>query len=315
MKKMDNTGPVAGFIGLGAMGSAIARRLVRSGIPLHVYDPDSAKVASLVELGAIAHDSPRAVADVAEVVYACLPAAAVSRQVAYGEGGVCGGNAIHGYVEMSTIGRSAVMDIDEQLKQSGIAMLDAPVSGGPKGADAGTLSIMVAGNADLREQIQGQLNAIAGHVFQIGDMPGQGQMMKLVNNLISAANMTSAYEALVLGAKGGLDGETMINVINASTGRNSATTDKIPKAILPRTFDYGATIRTIHKDVSLGLAEAEELGVPMWVGRNTQQMWEYAITQGGADLDFTSLILYMEQWANVQVRARTASDDDKRTAT
>lgn len=315
MEKKISTDLVTGFIGLGAMGSAIARRLVTSGISLHVYDPDLAKVESLVALGAIAHDSPRAVADTAEIVYACLPDAAISRTVAYGQDGVCGGSAIRGYVEMSTIGRSAVMDIAQRLQEHGVTVLDAPVSGGPKGADAGTLSIMVAGDSRFCNSIQCQLEVLAGNVFRIGDAPGLGQMMKLVNNLISAANMTSAYEALVLGAKAGLDGETMVNVINASTGRNSATTDKIPKSILPRTFDYGATIRTIHKDVTLGLAEAEQLGVPMWVGRNTQQMWEYAITQGGADLDFTALILYMEQWANVQIRGRTALDDEKKEST
>ncbi|HLU03049.1 MAG TPA: NAD(P)-dependent oxidoreductase [Advenella sp.] len=312
MEERNSTAHVTGFIGLGAMGSAIARRLVASGVPLHVYDPDAARVKSLVERGAIAHDSPRSVADTAQIVYACLPDAEVSRAVAYGQDGICGGRAIRGYIEMSTIGRSTVMDIAQQLKAYGVTVLDAPVSGGPKGADAGTLSIMVAGDPSFCDSIQYQLNAIAANVFRIGDTPGLGQMMKLVNNLISAANMTSAYEALVLGAKAGLDGETMVSVINASTGRNSATTDKIPKAVLPRTFDYGATIRTIHKDVALGLAEAEQLGVPMWVGRNTHQMWEYAITQGGADLDFTALILYLERWANVEVRSRIAVNNDKK---
>lgn len=295
-----------GFIGLGAMGAAIARRLAKAGVVLHVYDPDHTRVQQLVALGAVACESPKAVADTAELVYACLPGADVSRAVAYGDGGIASGGAVKVYVEMSTIGRSAVRDIAERLTQQDIAMLDAPVSGGPKGADAGTLAIMIAGAPEVRALVSRQLAIVAGKVFQIGDEPGMAQMMKLVNNLISAANMTAAYEALVLGAKAGLDADMMVDVINASTGRNSATTDKIPKAVLPRTFDYGASIRTIHKDVSLGLREAEVLNVPMWVGQNTRQLWEYAITQGGADEDFTALIRYMEAWAGAEVRGRAA---------
>lgn len=307
---MNNSLP-AGFIGLGAMGAAIARRLASAGVTLHVYDPNQSRMQALVQLGAIACDSPLAVADAAEIVYACLPNEEVSRSVAYGEQGVVGGRAIRTYVEMSTIGRSTVLDIAAHLAVRGIPVLDAPVSGGPKGADSGTLAVMLAGDPAQRERVTAQLAPIAGRVFQIGNEPGMAQMMKLVNNLISAANMVSAYEALVLGAKAGLDADLMVEVINASTGRNSATTDKIPKAILPRTFDYGASIRTIHKDVSLGLKEAEALQVPMWMGQAMRQLWEFAITQGGADLDFTSLIRYMEAWAGAEVRGRAARDQSQ----
>lgn len=300
----------AGFIGLGAMGAAIARRFVRAGIPLHVHDPDQARMQQLVELGAIACQFPRDVADAAQWVYACLPSGEISRIVAYGKDGVSEGKAVQVYTEMSTIGRSTVLDIARNLGERDIAVIDAPVSGGPKGADAGTLAIMLSGDPHVRAPIISQLELVASKVFQIGDEPGMAQMMKLVNNLISAANMTAAYEALVLGAKAGLDADMMVDVINASTGRNSATTDKIPKAVLPRTFDYGATIRTIHKDVSLGLKEAEILHVPMWVGQNTRQMWEYGLTQGGADEDFTALIRYMEDWAGTQVRGRAADGNN-----
>lgn len=297
---------VAGFIGLGAMGAAIARRLVGAGVTLHVHDPDANRVAALRERGAIVHDSPRAVADAAPIVYACLPDARVSRDVAFGQNGVAGGKAIQVYVEMSTIGRQAVVEIAQALSAQGIDMVDAPVSGGPKGADAGTLSIIMAGAPQALARIRDQVGGMGKHVFDVGAEPGMAQMMKLVNNLISAANMVSAYEALVLGAKAGLDPDQMVDIINVSTGRNSATTDKIPKAVLPGTFDYGASIRTIHKDVSIGLDEAHALGVPMWLGQSVRQAWEFAITQGGQDLDFTALIQYMERWAGVEVRGRAA---------
>lgn len=297
---------VAGFIGLGAMGGAIARRLAQAGVMLHVHDPDAGRMAALQALGACVHDSPRSVADAAEIVYACLPGAAVSRQVACDETGVIQGKAMRIYVETSTIGRQPMRDIAAALAARGKTLVDAPVSGGPRGADAGTLAIILSGSPQALAAVRPQVRAMGKSLFEVGDEPGQAQMMKLVNNLISAANMVSAYEALVLGAKAGLDPDQMVAVINASTGRNSATQDKVPKSILTGSFDYGATIRTIHKDVSLGLAEAENLHVPMWLGQVVRQSWEFAMTQGGADLDFTALIQYMESWAGVEVRSRGA---------
>jgi 3-hydroxyisobutyrate dehydrogenase-like beta-hydroxyacid dehydrogenase len=295
---------IAGFIGLGAMGGALARRLAGAGIALHVYDPDASRVAALQALGATAHTGARSIADTAEVIFASLPDSAISRSVAYGAEGVLGGSAVQVYVETSTIGRLAVMDIAARLGAAGIAVIDAPVSGGPRGADDGTLSVISSGDAAALDRVRGYLGLLGKNHFTVGTEPGMAQMMKLVNNLISAANMVSAYEALVLGAKAGLDADQMVQIINVSTGRNSATVDKIPTSVLTGTFDYGASIRTIHKDVSLGLKEAEALNVPMWVGQNVRQVWEFAITQGGADLDFTAMIRYMEAWSGVEVRSK-----------
>ncbi|OYV35792.1 MAG: hypothetical protein B7Z80_17340 [Rhodospirillales bacterium 20-64-7] len=128
--------------------------------------------------------------------------------------------------------------------------------------------------------------------------------MKLVNNLVNAANMATAFEALVLGAKGGLDPEQMVNVLNVSTGRNSATQDKIPKAVLTGSFDYGANLTTMVKDVVLGLKEAEALGVPMWVHETVGQLWRFGEQQGLGRDDFTSLIKVLEGWTGVAVRSR-----------
>ncbi|NDY82080.1 NAD(P)-dependent oxidoreductase [Orrella sp. NBD-18] len=294
----------AGFIGLGAMGGGIARRLANAGVKLHVYDPDPSKTAAFAKWDAIVHRDPQGVADAVEVVFACLPNSDVSKTVAFGDHGVIHGKMIKTYIEMSTIGRTPLIEIAKTLAAKNIQVLDCPVSGGPKGADSGTLAIMVAGDPVVIDSIRDLLNLISKNVFDIGPEPGMAQMMKLVNNLISATNMASAFEALVLGAKAGLDADMMVNVINASTGRNSATTDKIPKSVLPGTFDYGAATKTLHKDITLGLIEAEELQVPMWVARNTRQMWEFAMTQGEGDLDFTSLIKVFERWVGVEVRSK-----------
>ena len=293
-----------GFIGLGAMGGGIARRLAQAGIKLHVYDIDPSKTAAFAKWNVVVHSNPKSIADAVEVVFACLPDIEVSKTVAYGAEGVIHGKKLKVYLETSTIGRRPVIDIAKTLSTKNISVLDCPVSGGPRGADDGTLAIMVAGDAAVIESIRGLLNLIGKKVFEIGPEPGMAQMMKLVNNIISASNMASAFEALVLGAKAGLDADLMVDVINASTGRNSATTDKVPKAVLPGTFDYGASTHTLHKDITLGLIEAEELKVPMWVANNTRQVWEFAMTQGGTDLDFTTLIQYYEKWAGVVVRSK-----------
>ncbi len=293
-----------GFIGLGAMGGGIARRLAQAGIKLHVYDIDPSKTAAFAKWNVVVHSNPQSIADAVEVVFACLPDIEISKTVAYGAEGVIHGKKLKVYLETSTIGRRPVIDIAKTLSAKNISVLDCPVSGGPRGADDGTLAIMVAGDAAVIESVRGLLNLIGKKVFEIGPEPGMAQMMKLVNNIISASNMASAFEALVLGAKAGLDADLMVDVINASTGRNSATTDKVPKSVLPGTFDYGASTHTLHKDITLGLIEAEELKVPMWVANNTRQVWEFAMTQGGTDLDFTTLIQYYEKWAGVVVRSK-----------
>ena len=293
-----------GFIGLGAMGGGIARRLAQAGIKLHVYDVDPSKIAAFANWNVVVHSNPTSIADAVEMVFACLPDGEESKAVAYGTEGVIHGKKIKLYLETSTIGRRPVIEIANTLAAKNIKVLDCPVSGGPRGADDGTLAIMVSGEATVIESVRKILNIIGKNVFEIGPEPGMAQMMKLVNNIISASNMASAFEALVLGAKAGLDADLMVKVINASTGRNSATTDKVPKSVLPGTFDYGASTHTLHKDISLGLIEAEELKVPMWVANNTRQVWEFAMTQGGTDLDFTTLIQYYEKWAGVEVRSK-----------
>ena len=144
------------------------------------------------------------------------------------------------YVEMSTIGSPALAKVQATVESRGITLVDCPISGGPKGARAGTLTVITAGPPSARDELRPLLHAIGGQVFEVGDKPGQAQLMKLVNNLINAANMATAFEALVLGAKGGLDPDQMVSVLNVSTGQNSATLTKVPKAVLTGTFDYGA---------------------------------------------------------------------------
>jgi 3-hydroxyisobutyrate dehydrogenase len=290
-----------GFLGLGQMGSAIAERLQDAGATLHLFDPNEAALAPFVAKGARVHESPTGVADAARIVFACLPSPSICESVARD---VAAGSAIRLYVEMSTIGGPAQAKVQSIVEAHGITLVDCPISGGPKGARAGTLTVITAGPPDARAEIRPWLQAIGKNIFEVGDTPGQAQLMKLVNNLVNAANMATAFEALVLGAKGGLDPDQMVNVLNVSTGQNSATLTKVPKSVLTGSFDYGSSLTIMVKDVVLGLKEAEALGVPMWVHETVGQLWRFAEQQGLGPADFTSLIKVMEGWAGVAVRSK-----------
>ncbi|MEA2737451.1 MAG: hypothetical protein QOH05_758 [Acetobacteraceae bacterium] len=295
-----------GFLGLGQMGSAIAERLQDAGATLHLFDPNKTALAPFVAKGARVHASPTGVADAARIVFACLPSGAICEQVARD---VAAGNAVRLYVEMSTIGGPAQAKVQAIVEARGITLVDCPISGGPKGARAGTLTVITAGPPDARAEIRPWLEKIGKNIFEVGDRPGQAQLMKLVNNLVNAANMATAFEALVLGAKGGLDPDQMVNVLNVSTGQNSATLTKVPKSVLTGSFDYGSSLTIMVKDVVLGLQEAEALGVPMWVHAQVGQLWRLGEQQGLGPADFTSLIKVLEGWAGVEVRSRAAPPD------
>jgi 3-hydroxyisobutyrate dehydrogenase-like beta-hydroxyacid dehydrogenase len=290
-----------GFLGLGQMGAAIAERLEAPDVRLHVYDPNPVAVAPFVLRGAVDEASAAAVAAAAPIVFACLPNGTASELVA---AQIASSPVLRIYVEMSTIGSPTMARIAQMLAKRGIVLVDCPISGGPKGARAGTLSVIAAGPAAARDEVRPWLQRIGKNLFEVGEQPGQAQLMKLVNNLINAANMATAFEALVLGAKGGLDPAQMVAVINVSTGRNSATLDKVPRAVLPGSFDYGAKLSTMVKDVVLGLKEAEAMGVPMWVHETVGQLWRFGATQGLGDADLTALIQVLEGWAGVEVRSQ-----------
>lgn len=314
LSAMPHDGAAVGFIGLGAMGSAMAHRLADAGLQLHVVEPRQEAAQPLVARSAVVHASPAHLGDAVELAFACLPSASASELVALGPEGIVRGGRIRTYIETSTIGRHAIQPIAEGLAAAGIALVDAPVSGGPKGAAEGSLALMVAGPAAAIDAARPYLDVLAGTIVVMGEAPGLAQTMKLVNNLVSAANMAAAFEGLVFGAKAGLDPDLMVEVLNASSGRNSATEDKVPRSVLPRTFDYGARLDIMYKDVTLGLAEAEAAGVPMWALGGVVQLWRFAMLQGGGGQDFTTLIQHVERWAGVEVRGRAATEVRSRAA-
>jgi 3-hydroxyisobutyrate dehydrogenase-like beta-hydroxyacid dehydrogenase len=289
-----------GFIGLGKMGFPMARRLIEAKHHLTVFDPRKEAVDGLVALGAEAASSPKDVADRAETVMASLPSLQASLDVATGTNGVIEGRLAKRFVDLSTVGSHMAVRIHDLLAKRNIVQLDSPVSGGVGGAEKGTLAVMVSGPKTDFEAVKPAL-AVIGKVFFIGEKPGSGQTMKLANNLLSATAMVATSEAVVMGVKSGLDPAVMIDVINSGSGMNTASRDKFPRSVLPRSFDFGFATGLMVKDVRLAIEEMRSLGLSMEVAEAVGRLWEVVIKEQGAESDFTAAIKSVEKTAGVVV--------------
>ena len=294
-----------GFIGLGNMGFPMARRLIEAKHRLVVFDQRKEAMDRLVALGAQAASSPKDVADRAETVMASLPSPQTSLDVATGSGGVIEGKRVKRFVDLSTVGSHMAVRIHDRLAERNIVQLDSPVSGGVAGAEKGTLAVMVSGPRPDFEAVKSALAAI-GKVFFIGAKPGSAQTMKLANNLLSATAVVATSEAVVMGVKSGLDPAVMIDVINAGSGMNTASRDKFPRSILPRSFDFGFTTALMVKDVRLCLEEMKALGLSMEVAEAVGRLWETVIRDMGPESDFTCAIKPIEKAAGVVVGGKSA---------
>jgi 3-hydroxyisobutyrate dehydrogenase-like beta-hydroxyacid dehydrogenase len=289
------------FIGVGRMGGRLAERLVKSGVDLTVFDTNSEAVRDFVAMGGRSVDSAQQAASECEIVITCLPTPAVVEMVALGPGGIVDGTRVRIFIDMSTTGATAAKRIAKGLGSKGITAVDAPVSGGLAGAEKGTLAVMVSCSEEVFKQIKPLLE-VFGKVFLVGAEPGQGQTMKLLNNLLSATAMAISSEAVVMGVKAGLNATQIVEVINSGTGRNSATADKIPRCVIPRLFNTGFSIELLNKDVRLCLEEADKLGIPMVVGTAVRQLLAITLASEGADADMTEVVRPLERWAGVEVR-------------
>jgi len=295
-----------GFVGVGQIGGPMAKRLMDHGFNLVVYDVRSEALAPFIAAGATATKSPAEVASRADVVLVSLPTPQIVKQVALGPNGLHEGTKIRTYIDLYTIGPSMAREVAAGLAAKGIVTLDSPVSGGIAGVEKGTLAIMVGGDAAKLEECRPILAAL-GKVFHVGENGGDGQMMKLVNNMLSATTMAATAEAVVVGVKGGLDPVRLIEALNAGSGRSSASIDKFPRSVLNGTFNYGFKTALMIKDVKLYLDEAEKLGAALWMGAAVGQIWGFMIAQGGADKDLTEIVKLYEEWAGVECRQREAA--------
>ena len=290
---------VIGFVGVGVMGNPIGKHLLAKGHELIVYDRSEAAMAAMTQAGAEAAASVREVADRAPIVFTSLPSPAVFTEVLTGEGGLAGGKTAKVVVDLSTVGSRATRHAAGVLLEKGIALVDAPVSGGAAGAKAGTLAVMVAGREPAVAQVKDLLEAF-GKLFMVGAEPGQAQLLKLLNNMLSSTAFAITSEAFVAGVKGGLDPQIMMAAINAGSGRSGASQDKFMKQVLPGTFDFGFPISSVCKDIGLAIEECEALGVQMWVGNTARQVWNSAGRQDGMQRDMTELVKSIESWSEAK---------------
>lgn len=286
-----------GFIGMGNMGFPMAQRLADADRELVVYDTRGEVMDRARQFGAHGAASPREVADRAETVLASLPSLQASSAVA---AEVVDGSKITLFIDLSTVGSDVAQRNHNLLATRRIAALDAPVSGGVRGAHQGTLAIMVSGPRAAFDTAQSLLGEL-GRPFFVGEKPGAAQTMKLVNNLMAAATLAATAEVMVMGVKAGLDPQVMLDVLNAGSGATHASRDKFPKAVLPRTFDYGFATGLMVKDVRLYLDEARALGLSTQLADAVAGMWESTLRDEGAESDFTSIIKVLEKVAGVTV--------------
>lgn len=297
-------GQEIGFVGLGAMGAPMVRRLLLAGNSVIAHDLDADAVRAAVAAGAQAADSPAKVAERAEIVMVSLPTPDVVRKVALGENGLVAGSRARIYVDLSTTGARAAQEVAAGLARHDIVSLDAPVSGGVAGAAAGTLAVMVSGDPTAYQTVRPALLEIGRNTMLVGDRVGQGQTMKLVNNLMAAANYAVAAECLVMGAKAGLDCDLMVDIISKSSGRSFVSEAFVAGAVLSRQFDFGFRMELMSKDMRLALEEAEALGTTMLTCSAAKQLYSYAMAHGAGPSDVTTLINVLEQWGGATVEGK-----------
>lgn len=288
-----------GFLGLGRMGAPMAANLLKAGHRLLVHDVSPDAVAALVAKGAEAAGSAAALGEHCDIVFTSLPTPAIVREAVLGAEGVCSRGFPQILCDLSTSGPQLAQELAEALAPHGVACFDAPVSGGIKGAVEATISIMVGGpSTEYEVNLRPLLEAI-GKPFYMGEAPGSGQTMKLVNNLLGAVAIGVTAEGMAFGIKQGLDPARMIEVLNQSTGINSATRDKWPRSVLPRSFDFGFAAALSLKDTRLLMEEAEAAGVPLPLGRIIENYLERTLEREGPAADFTAIAKVVEEAAGL----------------
>ena len=291
----------AGYLGIGNMGLPMALRLMDAGHTITVYDIREAAMQPLLERQALRASSPKDLADRCEIVFVSLPTLAAFKAVAFGDDGLTHGKAMKLLVNTCTIGVPFVREIAAAMAAQGVTVVDCPISGGPPGARAGTLSVMVSGDPASIEKIRPMISQWGRTLTVAGDKPGAAQVLKLTNNILSAVALAATAEAFVMGAKGGLDPEIMVAAISAGSGRNSAVESKFPVSVLDRSFNYGAEMHILMKDIDLAIAQGEELGIPMWVCQAARLVFKHAMFQGAANEDMTAIVKYIERGAGFEI--------------
>lgn len=290
-----------GFIGIGAMGKPMAKNLLKAGYEVAVFDLAAPNVAEMVSEGAIGCDNNRDLAAQSDVVITSLPNAAIVESVMCGSQGVlsaCRPGTI--IIDMSSVAPESTKKMAQTASQTGVYYVDAPVSGGTKGAAAGTLTIMVGASEPVFEKIRPVLEVIGEKIYHVGDV-GMGDAMKVVNNLLLGCNMAALAEALVLGVKCGLKPEVMRDIISVSSGSSYALKAKMDSFIMERNFSGGFAMNLQHKDLHLALETAKFNGVPLPAAALAANLYEMGRAKGYGAEDMSGIIRVYEEMLGVEV--------------
>ena len=291
-----------GFIGLGNMGMPMAENLLKAGYSVHVYgrNPDTLKL--ICDLGAVKCDTPKVVGENSNIVITSLPNSNIIEEVALGTSGLIEGmRAGSLLIDMSSSEPSSTKKIAARIAEKGIAMIDAPVSGGPAGAAQATLSIMVGGSKSDYERSLPILKLLGEKIFHIGDI-GAGAAMKAVNNVLYGTIFAATCEAVTLGVKAGIDVNTLLDVINVSSGKNYAADVKFRNWVLKRNFKPGFSTDLLNKDMKIALKMSEEQGVPLKVCGTAQHMIDVSHEKGFGALDHTAAIQILEEITGIEIK-------------
>jgi 3-hydroxyisobutyrate dehydrogenase len=286
-----------GYVGLGNMGAALARRLLRKD-KMRVYDLRPETMERLAGQGGVASQSPKALAAESDMVMTCLPTSREVERVIFGADGLAAGLKKGGIIaDMTTGDPNATRAMAKEVAKSGITLIDAPVSGGPHGADAGTIAIMVGAPAAIYARVEPVFQTISPNVFHCGDV-GTGHTMKLVNNVIAASVRMATFEAVTMGIKNGLSLETCARVLAKGSARSYTTEITLPKFVKGE-LKTNFTLELMHKDVRL----ATELGMasasPMPVCNLVREVFQMAVNELGGPSDVNALIHMYERQSKV----------------
>jgi 3-hydroxyisobutyrate dehydrogenase len=287
-------GSTVAFIGLGRMGLPMASRLAAGGYRVRGFDVSAQAREAVAALdGALAATSAAEAAAGADAVVLMLPASSHVRAVLVEDGLLDALEAPVALIDMSSSEPLETRELAQRAAARGIELVDAPVSGGVRGAVEGTLTIMAGGSDDAVEACRPLLEAIGKSVRHVGDV-GAGHALKALNNMLSAVHLLASCEALAIGREFGLDPKVLVDTINVSTGRSASTERKLPEFILPATFNAGFALSLMVKDVGIAVSLGEELGIPAALAQRALAMWRQADDALGASADHTEIARWVD---------------------
>lgn len=290
-----------GLVGCGRMGRPMLEHILRTGFYAVVNDCKLDAAKGLAHCKMV--DTARAVADTCEIVFGCVPTVETFDEIVLGPNGLAGGRAISLYVHLGTTGPVHVRQLAAGLAREGITLLDAPVTGGVVGAVEGTLASMVSGSPLALAAARIFLDSYSSSVIEFGEDPGTAQVPKLINNMLSSANLAIAIEGLVAGTKAGIDLTRLVRLLTKGTGNSLALEAIVARHVIPRTFDWGGSFEIIGKDMTSWREMADDLALVSPLSRQVYSTYKAAIAALGPNEDLTAIAKYIESIEGMAVPA------------